>query len=85
MSSGVYKQSSREAGGGGGGAGGGFFFFFNNLRGFGENVRAFTSRLRFFFFFFRSGDRLAHANFTLYARISPQWLSKLRRLWPTVP
>ena len=28
--------------------------------------------------------RLTHANFTLYARISPQWLSDLR-LWPNAP
>ena len=27
----------------------------------------------------------SHFNFTLYARISPQWLSKLRWLWPNVP
>ena len=26
-----------------------------------------------------------HINSTLYARISPQWLSDLRRLWPSVP
>ena len=27
---------------------------------------------------------LAHTNSTLYAMISPQWLSELRRLWPSV-
>ena len=37
------------------------------------------------FFFFRSGNELAHASSTLYARISPQWFSKLRRLWPNFP
>ena len=26
-----------------------------------------------------------HSNFTLQARISPQWHSELRRLWPNVP
>ena len=36
-------------------------------------------------FFFFSGDKLAHTNSTLYARISLQWLSELRRLWPNVP
>ena len=30
------------------------------------------------------GDYLAHTDSTLYARISPQWLSELRRLWPSV-
>ena len=29
-----------------------------------------------------SGEKLTHANSTLYAKISPQWLSALRRLWP---
>ena len=29
---------------------------------------------------FFSGDYLAHTNSTVYARISPQWLSELRRL-----
>ena len=32
-----------------------------------------------------SGDYLVHTNSTLYARISPQWLSKLRQLWLNVP
>ena len=31
-----------------------------------------------------SGDRLAHTNSTPYARISSQWFSNLRRLWPNV-
>ena len=34
--------------------------------------------------FFLSGDWLVHTYSTLYARISPQWLSKLRRLWSNV-
>ena len=48
-------------------------------------------RLRFFFFFFLrgvgggSGDQLAHSKPTFEARICPQWLSKLGRLWPSVP
>ena len=32
----------------------------------------------FLFFSFLSGDQLTRTNSTLYARISPQWLSKLR-------
>ena len=54
------------------------------VRGFVENARHFIPRLRFFFFFL-SGDKLAHTKSTLQARISPQWLSELRRLWPSVP
>ena len=59
--------------------------FFLPLRGFWENVRPFIPRLRVFFFFFLSGDYLAHTNSTLHARISSQWLSELRRPWPSVP
>ena len=36
-------------------------------------------------FSFLNGDQLVHTNSTLYARIGPQWLSELRRLWPSVP
>ena len=44
------------------------------------------------FFFFLSGDQLAHTNSTssfflflfFKATISPQWLSELRQLWPSV-
>ena len=51
----------------------------------GENVRPFitTPALSFsffFFFFFGSGEKFAHTNPTLNARISPQWFSELRRL-----
>ena len=45
--------------------------FFPCLRGFGENDHLFPTCVLFFF--------------TLYARIGPQWLSELRRLWPNVP
>ena len=31
-------------------------------------------------FSFLSGDRLVHTYSTLYAKIGPQWLSKLRKL-----
>ena len=34
---------------------------------------------------FFSGAQLAHTNSTLYARIGPLWLSRLRWLWPSVP
>ena len=37
------------------------------------------------FFFFVSGDQLACTNSTLKARIRPQWLSRLRQLWMSVP
>ena len=37
-----------------------------------------------FFLFFSSGDKHAHTYSTLYARISPQWLSELRQLWPKI-
>ena len=36
-------------------------------------------------FFCLSGNQLVRANSTLYARIDPQWLSELRRMWPSVP
>ena len=39
----------------------------------------------FFSFLFYSGDQLVCINSPLHARIGPQWLSKLRRLWPSVP
>ena len=37
-----------------------------------------------FFFFFLIGEHFAHTSSTLYVRISPQWLSKLRWLWLNV-
>ena len=36
-------------------------------------------------FFFLSGYQLVHNSSALYARISPQWLSQLRLLWPMFP
>ena len=39
----------------------------------------------FWFFLFLSGDLLTHTDSTLYARSGAQWLSELRRLWPSVP
>ena len=38
----------------------------------------------FFFFFFWNGGQKTYTNSTLHARISPQWLTKLKRLWPNV-
>ena len=52
---------------------------------FWENVQPFIPRLRFFVVVVGSGNQLAHTNSTLWTRISPQWLSELRRLWPNVP
>ena len=37
------------------------------------------------FFFFSRGDQLAHTNSTLYIWFRPQWLSKLRWLWASLP
>ena len=37
------------------------------------------------FFFFSSEDQLVHTNYTLYARIGPQWLSQLRCLDSSQP
>ena len=54
--------------------------FFPYLPGFWKVCR-FTPRLFFKTFF--SADQLPHTNFTFQARISPQWLSELRRLRPT--
>ena len=42
-------------------------------------------RLFSFLFLFNGGDQLAHTNSALLAKISPQWLSELKRLWPSVP
>ena len=36
-------------------------------------------------FFFFKVEISSRTNSTLWARISPQWLSELRRLWPNVP
>ena len=74
-----------------GGFAGGFFLA---CEAFSENVRPFIHRLRllsiFCFFFFGGGQievgiSSRTLNSTLYARISLQWLSELRRLWLKVP
>ena len=54
---------------------------FSSLARIWENVRPFIPSLRYFSncFFLSSGDSLAHTNFALYARLSPQVLSELRR------
>ena len=53
------------------------WWLFPRVRGFGESIRQFIPASAFFFFF--SGDQVAHTNSTLKARISPQWLSDGRR------
>ena len=65
----------------------GWWWLFPHLQRFWETVWPLIPCLHFFFFFFGggSGDQLANTNSTLYARISPQWLSKLRQLWLNVP
>ena len=62
-----------------------WWWLFPCLRGFGENIGPLIPHLRFLFFLFLKW-RWACAHYsTLRARISPQWLSKLRRLWLIVP
>ena len=58
---------------------------FSLVRAFGGKVRWIISRPRFFFFFALNGDHLANTSFTLWATISPQWLSELRQQWKSVP
>ena len=56
---------------------------------FGDSF--FPSCALIFFFFFFSGDQLAHINPPPFffggggCRVSPQWLSELRRMWPRAP
>ena len=38
-----------------------------------------------FLLFCWNGDSLVHTNSTFSARISPQWLGEVRRLWPNFP
>ena len=62
-----------------------WWWVFPCLRGFEENVNITHVHLFFIFFCCWNGDYLVHANSTLYAKISPQWLSKPRWLWLIVP
>ena len=55
-------------------------WLFLRLRELRENVRLFIPRLRFIF-----EVEISLRTLIRYARISPQWLSELRRLWPNVP
>ena len=57
--------------------GGGFWWLFPCLQGFGGDGLTFPSLCAFFFFL--SGDQLAHTIDTFFGvvRISPQWLSEL--------
>ena len=62
-----------------------WWYLFPHLRGFGKDVRPFIFRLRFFPFFLKV-EISSHTLISLFcARISPQWLSMLRRLWSNVP
>ena len=54
--------------------------FYRTVRIWGEGLSIPCLRI-----FLRNGDQLAHTNSTLYARICPQWLGELRRLWLKVP
>ena len=56
-------------------------WLFPRCKHFGGKVR--ISCLRFFFFFL-SGDQLTNMYCCLYVGMGPQWLSKLRWLWPSV-
>ena len=63
---------------------------FSRMRGFWiEDFWRISPRLCFFlfsfFFFLFSGEQRSHCCSTAYARISLEWLSELRRLWPSVP
>ena len=58
---------------------GGFFLTCND---FGRMFDHSFTACAFLFLFFWSGDYLAHANSSLYARISPQWLTGPRRTPP---
>ena len=56
-------------------------------KSFGEGLTIQSPPVFGFVFVFLSGDQLAHASFTssfFSVRISPQKLSKLRRLWLSV-
>ena len=52
-----------------------WWWLFSRLGEFWENVRLFIPRLRFFFSFFFEVEISSRTLATLYARISPQWLS----------
>ena len=56
---------------------------FSSFWGFGGKVQSAFLACAFFFFGL-SWDQIAHTIFLSYDRISPQWLSELRRLWPSV-
>ena len=70
-----FRMEATHSSGGGG---------FSSLARIWGDCLTIHSPLAPFFSFFR-GDLLARTNSTLYARISPQWFSELRWLWPSVP
>ena len=65
--------------GGGGGGGGGFFLSCEDLG------RMFDHSFPACAFFFKVEISSLTLISLSYARISPQWLNELRRLWPNVP
>ena len=75
----IFSDHIPRSGGGGG--------FFPRLRGFWEKIINNPPALFFFFFspLFFNGDQLVHTDSTFLTRDNPQWLSELRRLWPSVP
>ena len=62
---------------------GGFFLTCLDLGRMFDN--SFPAYVFFLLLFLFSGGSVEHTNSTLYARISPQWLSKLRWLWLSIP
>ena len=59
--------------------------FFLACKDFGGKFDDFPPVHFYFFLFLLSGDELQHTSSTFQARISTQWFSELRRLWPSVP
>ena len=63
-----------------------WWWLFRHVWGFGRMFdKLFSACVFLFCFLFKVEISLHNTNSTLYIRISPQWLSKLRRLWPSVP
>ena len=71
-----------NGGSGGGGGGGGFFLACEDFRRLFDNS---VPTCAFLFIYLSVEIRSHVTNSTFQPRISPQWLSELRRLWPSVP
>ena len=61
-----------------------FFFFFFGMPGFGGKVQQIIPCLSFFFQVEIVQAHQFHILFLFRPRISPQWLSDLRQLWPCI-